>query len=139
MTMTSFPEAPESAPGPESPRAHRPLSDYELTGEASRRAVEMGLTAAEWYHTEVPRKVMKELMARHDGPAIRDTIIWAVLHIAFAAGGIALWGTWWCVPFWIAYGVLYGSACALRWHECAHGPPSPPGGRTDVAPPLERF
>ena len=95
--------------------------DYSLTGDSSRRAVEVGLSAAEWYHTEVPRKVMKELMARTDGPALRDTILWIALLILTAAGGIALWGTWWCVPFWFAYGVLYGSACDSRWHECGHG------------------
>jgi fatty acid desaturase len=110
-----------SIPSPTPPRSHRPLSDYALTGDASRRAVEMGLSAAEWYHTEVPRKVMKDLMTRTDGPAMRDTAIWIVLHIVTAAGGIYFWGTLWCVPFWIVYGVLYGSACDSRWHECGHG------------------
>jgi hypothetical protein len=52
--------------------------DYSPFGPDAKRAVESGLTAAEWYHTEVPRKVMKELMARSDQPAIRDTIIWAL-------------------------------------------------------------
>lgn len=95
--------------------------DYSLTGEESRRAVEAGLAAAEWYHTDVPRKVMKGLMQRSDGPAMRDTLLWLGLHIAFAAGGILLWGTWWAVPCWLAYGVLAGSACDSRWHECGHG------------------
>ncbi|MBB5551070.1 fatty acid desaturase family protein [Rhizobium sp. MC63] len=95
--------------------------DYGLTGASARQAVEAGLVAAEWYHTEVPRKLMKELMQRSDQPAIRDTILWAVLHVAFAAGGIWFWGSWWAVPFWFAYGVMYGSACDARWHECGHG------------------
>jgi fatty acid desaturase len=95
--------------------------DYSLTGPSSRHAIEAGLAAAEWYHTDVPRKVMKDLMQRTDGPAIRDTILWVVLHIAFAAGGIYFWGSWLAVPFWLAYGVLYGSACDSRWHECGHG------------------
>ncbi len=95
--------------------------DYSLTGPSSKRALEIGLASAEWYHTEVPRKVIKELMTRRDGPAIRDTIIWALGQILFAAGGIYFWGSWWCVPFWAAYGVLYGSACDSRWHECGHG------------------
>ncbi len=60
-------------------------------------------------------------MQRSDGPAIRDTILWIALHVVFAAGGIYFWGTWWCVPFWLAYGVMYGSACDSRWHECGHG------------------
>jgi fatty acid desaturase len=95
--------------------------DYSLTGEESRKAVQKGLASAEWYHSDVPRKVMKDLMQRTDGPAIRDTIIWAAAHVIFAAGGIYFWGTWWCVPFWFAYGVIYGSACDSRWHECGHG------------------
>ncbi|EPX85861.1 Fatty acid desaturase [Rubellimicrobium thermophilum DSM 16684] len=117
--MTSLPSSVGGARDiPQPPR------DYSLTGESARRAIEMGLAAAEWYHTDVPRKVMKELMQRRDGPAIRDTILWILLHLVF--GGMAAWlswngHVWWSVPFWIAYGVLYGSACDSRWHECGHG------------------
>ena len=50
--------------------------DYSLVGESTRSAVETGLASAEWYHTDMPRKEMKELMQRSDGPAIRDTVIW---------------------------------------------------------------
>ncbi|PLL10724.1 fatty acid desaturase [Tabrizicola sp. TH137] len=95
--------------------------DYSLLGPDGARAVETGLAAAEWYHTDVPRKVMKELMQRSDQPAIRDTILLYGCMIGFASAGIALWGSWWCVPFWLAYGVLYGSASDSRWHECGHG------------------
>ena len=112
--MTSFPQTDHAT-------VAYPPRDYSLTGPSSRHAVEAGLAAAEWYHTDVPRKEMKALMARRDGPALRDTAIWIVLHILTAAGGIWFWGSWWCVPFWIVYGVLYGSACDSRWHECGHG------------------
>ena len=95
--------------------------DYSLLGEDGKRAVETGLAAAEWYHTDLPRKVMKDLMARSDGPAIRDTILLYGLMIGFAWAGIALWPSWWSAPFWLAYGVLYGSASDSRWHECGHG------------------
>jgi fatty acid desaturase len=95
--------------------------DYSLTGRDAALAVETGLAAAEWYHTDVPRKQMKELMQRSDGPAIRDTIAWAGLLFATGSGGVYYWGTWWCVPFFFAYGVLYGSASDSRWHECGHG------------------
>lgn len=95
--------------------------DYSLFGHDAKRAVESGLTAAEWYHTEVPRKVMKDLMARSDKTAIRDTIILYGCMILFAGIGIALWPSWWSAPFWLAYGVLYGSASDSRWHECGHG------------------
>jgi len=95
--------------------------DYGLNGNESRRAVELGLASADWYHSEIPRAVMKELMQRRDGPAIRDTIIWFVLLAISAAGGIYFWGTWWAVPFFLIYGVLYGSVCDSRWHEAGHG------------------
>ncbi len=95
--------------------------DYSLTGPEARRAIEAGLASAEWYHSDVPRKVMKDLMQRRDGPAIRDTVIWIALLILSGTGGALTWGTWWTVPFLAVYGVLYGSSCDSRWHECGHG------------------
>ena len=95
--------------------------DYSLVGADSRRAVEIGLASAEWYHSEVPRTVMKGLMKRTDGPAIRDTLLWFALLIGGAWGGIHFWGSWAAVPFFIVYGVIYGSSCDSRWHECGHG------------------
>ncbi|SIO06459.1 fatty acid desaturase family protein [Vannielia litorea] len=95
--------------------------DYSLLGADARRAVETGLAAAQWYHTEIPRKGMKALMQRSDQPAIRDTFILFGCMILFAGLGIALWPSWWSAPFWLAYGVLYGSSMDARWHECGHG------------------
>jgi fatty acid desaturase len=95
--------------------------DYSLLGPDAARAVATGLAAAEWYHTAVPRKEMKALMERIDQPAIRDTIILYGAMILFATLGIWLWPSWWSAPFWLAYGVLYGSASDSRWHECGHG------------------
>jgi fatty acid desaturase len=95
--------------------------DYGLLGPEADKAVAAGLKSAEWYHTEVPRKDMKELMKRVDGPAIRDTLIWLGLMLLFAAGAWLFWPSWWSVPFLLAYGVLYGSATDSRWHECGHG------------------
>ena len=90
------------------------MRDYSLTGPNAVKAVEMGLASAEWYHSDIPRKVMKELMARSDQPAIRDTVIWLGLLALTATGGVYFWGTWACVPFFIVYGVLYGSCCDSR-------------------------
>jgi len=95
--------------------------DYSLIGRDSQLAVESGLAAAEWYHTDIPRKQMKELMKRSDAPAIRDTAIWLASMVVFAGLGIYFWGSWLCLPFFLAYGVLYGSASDSRWHECGHG------------------
>jgi fatty acid desaturase len=95
--------------------------DYSLLGRDSQLAVERGLAAAEWYHTDVPRKRMKELMRRRNGPAIRDTLLWLALLLAFGFGGYWFRASWICVPFFACYGVLYGSASDSRWHEAGHG------------------
>ncbi len=114
MTMAAV----DAAAAAKAPPAKR---DYSLTGERSRRAVETGLAAAQWYHTDVSRKAMKELMQRSDGPATRDTVIWLGSMVVLGGLGALFWGTWWCVPFFLAYGALYGSASDSRWHECGHG------------------
>lgn len=95
--------------------------DYNLLGESGKRAVEIGLAAAEWYHTDISRKEMKELMRRRDGPAIRDTLIYYGAIILLAAAIISLWPSAWVVPLLLAYGVLYASGADSRWHEAGHG------------------
>ena len=97
------------------------MRDYSLTGPEAERAVAAGLASAEWYHTEIPRREMKALMRRRDGPAIRDTALWLGLMALFAGTAIWLMPSWWSLPFWLAYGVLYGSGGDSRWHECGHG------------------
>tara|TARA_B110000037_G_scaffold56463_1_gene69007 strand:+ start:1189 stop:2298 length:1110 start_codon:yes stop_codon:yes gene_type:complete len=95
--------------------------DYNLAGPENQSAVDAGLVSADWYHSDIPRKVMKELMKRSDAPATRDTLLWIALIIISAIGAIAFWGTLQVIPFLIFYGVLYGSASDSRWHECGHG------------------
>ncbi|SON54957.1 Fatty acid desaturase [Hartmannibacter diazotrophicus] len=97
--------------------------DYSLLGPDGARAVETGLSAAEWYHSDIPRLEMKGLMKRTDEPAIRDTLLLFGLMVVFAGLGIVLWPSLWSAPYWLAYGVLYGSAMDSRWHECGHGTP----------------
>lgn len=95
--------------------------DYSLVGADSKAAEQAGLAAAEWYHTALDRKDMKAMMKRQDGPALRDTAIWWGLMVACALGGVYFFGSWAALPFFIIYGVLYGSASDSRWHECGHG------------------
>lgn len=95
--------------------------DYSLIGRDGELAVENGLAAAEWYHTDISRKDMKALMKREDGTAIRDTALWFGLMIVFGIGAMALWPSWWAALPLFCYGVLYGSAGDSRWHECGHG------------------
>ena len=95
--------------------------DYSMRGENAKFATESGLASAQWYHTDLDRKEIKLLMKRSNAPAIRDTIIWLGLMMVFALIAIALTPSWWSLPFWLSYGVLYGSASDSRWHECGHG------------------
>lgn len=97
------------------------LADYSLVGINSKLAVEKGLAEAEWYQSPVPREKMRKLLERRDGPAIRDTILWFALLIAFGATGAVLWGTWWAIIPFACYGVIYGSTSDSRWHESSHG------------------
>lgn len=60
-------------------------------------------------------------MKRSDGPAIRDTLIWLGVLLLSAAGGVYFWGSVWCLPFFLVYGVVYGSSSDSRWHEAGHG------------------
>lgn len=95
--------------------------DYSLVGRDSELAEQNGLVAADWYSVDIDRKEIKRLMRRSDSPAIRDTLIWLGLLLVSGAGGAYFWGTWWCVPFFLVYGVLYGSSSDSRWHESGHG------------------
>ena len=113
--------------------------DYSMLGPDAARAVETGLAAAQWYHTEVPRKEMKALMSRRDGPAIRDTAILFGAMILLAGSGIAVWPSGWSAPVWLAYGVLYGSAMDSRWHECGHGTAFKTGWMNDVVYQIASF
>lgn len=95
--------------------------DYSLVGSETKLAEERGLASAQWYAAPIPRKRLKALMQRRDGPAIRDTLLWFSLLAITGTAAYLTWGTWWCVPAFAAYGVLYGSVSDSRWHECGHG------------------
>lgn len=97
------------------------LSDYSLVGVNSQQAVEKGLAEADWYQSPVPREVMRELLERRNGPAIRDTVLWFGLLGLFGYLGFRLWGTWWALLPFMVYGVIYGSTSDSRWHESSHG------------------
>jgi fatty acid desaturase len=77
---------------------------------------------AAWYSCPVDRKRFRELIKRSDGPALRFFGLW--LALLFASGILAYlaWGTWWAVPAFAVYGILY-SAADHRHHELSHGTP----------------
>lgn len=75
-----------------------------------------------WYTTPIPRKELKELVRRDDGKAARHFGLWLALLIGSGALAVAAWGSWWAVPAFLIYGVIYNSADS-KWHELSHGTP----------------
>lgn len=88
-----------------------------LTNDRFEREVE-----AEWFSAGVDRKKMKQLMKREDSPSLRHFGIWLALLFSAGAGAVLTWGTWWCVPFFLVYGVMY-SMSDPHAHELSHGTP----------------
>ncbi len=95
--------------------------DYSLVGVNAARAVEAGLAEADWYQSPVPRPVMRRLLERRNGPALRDTILWFALILGSGCAGYALWGSWWAILPFAVYGMLYATTSDSRWHEAGHG------------------
>ena len=94
--------------------------DYSLTGETGRQALENGQANPNWYRPEVDPAAIRALMQKSDKIALRDTLIWLGAMAVSAGIAIWLWPSWWSAPFWLIYGVLYGSGGDSRWHECGH-------------------
>jgi Na+-transporting NADH:ubiquinone oxidoreductase subunit F len=99
----------------------RQLSDYSLVGPNAALAVQRGLADAQWYASPIAREKMRELLERRDGPAVRDTLIWFALLLAFGVAGLLLWVTGWALIPFALYGVIYASTSDSRWHEAGHG------------------
>lgn len=93
--------------------------NYRLVGNADTKRFEL----ADWYTTPIARKRMKQLMKRSDGPALRNYGLLLALLVSFALLGLATWGSWWAIPVFAIYGVLYASAAESRFHEALHGTP----------------
>jgi len=97
------------------------LGDYSLTGKDTALAVEKGLAEATWYTSPVPKAKMRDLLERRDAPAFWDLVLWLGLLIGAATWAFLASGTWWAVPAFAIYGVLYASTSDARWHEMGHG------------------
>jgi fatty acid desaturase len=96
------------------------IKDYALSGPAGQNSVASGRANPKWYRTSVAPDAIRQLMVKSDAIALRDTIIWLGAMVVFGSIAVMLWPSWWSLPFWLAYGVLYGSASDARWHECGH-------------------
>ena len=113
--------------------------DYSLLGEDGRQAEAAGLANPPWFRPEIDRDTIRSLMVKSDARAVRDTALWLGLMVLFSGIAIALWPSWWSAPFWLAYGVLYGSASDSRWHECGHRTAFKTGWMNDVVYHLASF
>ena len=94
--------------------------DYLLSDEASRMAIANGTSNPKWFRPTVDPQDIRELMQKSDARAIRDTVLWLVAMCVSAGCALTFWPSWWSLPFWLIYGVLYGSGADSRWHECGH-------------------
>ena len=94
--------------------------DYTLTGASERHAIDNGLANPNWFRPKVDPASIRALMVKSDAIALRDTGIWLGAMAVSVAFAISLWPSWWSMPFWAIYGVLYGSGGDSRWHECGH-------------------
>lgn len=96
------------------------FKDYEISGEVGRSAHQNPTVNPNWFRPKVDPQDIRELMQKSDIIALRDTVIWLGMMCLSAGVAVALWPSWWSAPFWLIYGVLYGSASDSRWHECGH-------------------
>lgn len=94
--------------------------NYKLSDEGDSIAALNGTANPNWFRPTVDPQAIRALMQKSDAMALRDTALWLGALIVSATIAIALWPSWWSAPFWIIYGVLYGSGADSRWHECGH-------------------
>ncbi len=99
----------------------RSRRDYRLIGGAGDLARSRGLVGASWYKSALSRAVIKDLMRRSDGEAIRDTIVWYGLIVSSGVLAFISIGTVWAIPAFLLYGTLYAGPADSRWHETGHG------------------
>jgi fatty acid desaturase len=99
--------------------------NYRLTGGVDTTTLltdDAFAVEQKWFSPQLDRKILKRLIQRSNATALRDFGVWLALLIASGAGAVLTWGTWWCVPFFAIYGVLY-AASEHRHHELSHGTP----------------
>ena len=74
----------------------------------------------DWYTCDVPRRELKTFMKKTDRHGLLYFGSWIVLLVATGYLAYRLWGTFWAIPAFFLYGVIY-SSCNSKWHECSHG------------------
>ena len=84
-----------------------------------QKTVDFGEILQRWYHCEVPRDELKELMQRSDLKGIVRTVSFLAVLVGVGYLAYLSIGTWWMVPAFFAYGTVY---CFLNhlMHETHH-------------------
>jgi fatty acid desaturase/nitrite reductase/ring-hydroxylating ferredoxin subunit len=95
--------------------------DYTLDGEETRRAVAAGFADGEWYQAPIDPERLRQLTTRRNGRPAADTALWLALLAGTGTAAFLSLGTWWAIPAFAAFGVLYGGSADSRWHENGHG------------------
>ena len=96
------------------------MRDYTVGGPEAKVAEANGLVDADWYKPKVDRELMKQFMARSNGLAALHVASWFAALAVFGYLAHLSWGSWWAIPAFAVYGVLYGSMSDSRWHETGH-------------------
>ena len=95
--------------------------DYSLDGEETRRAIAAGLADGDWYQPPIDPDRLRQLTQRRNGRPMADTLLWVALLIGTGTVAFVSLGTWWAVPAFATFGMLYGGSADSRWHEYGHG------------------
>ena len=83
------------------------MREYDLVKTAKQGGAIHGLISPKWYQTPVDRQVMKKLLARQNKRPLLDILIYYAIMLASAYTAVLLTPSWFSVPFWLIYGVLY--------------------------------
>src|ERR1700731_2916361 len=81
-------------------------NDRAPEGDLRREEFESEVSS-QWFTPQADRKLVKSLMKRSDRTALANYGLWIALMVASGVGGYLTWGTWWTVPSFVVYGVLY--------------------------------
>lgn len=102
--------------------------NYGLRGDDANEATTLTGNAFDdkvhsvWYSCPVDRKKLKELIKRTDSIPLWYFGFWLLLLTGAGVVAFLAWGSWWAIPAFFVYGVLY-SAADHRHHELSHGTP----------------
>ena len=85
----------------------------------AKSSASIAQSADTWFKIDLDRKCLKELLRPSDFEGWKHVVIFFSSLVALGAGCVYLWGSWWFVPIYFCYCIMWGGADAI-WHECGH-------------------